>query len=73
VCRGLAVGCAVKLTDVRKEFGTGVEAVRALDGVCALFPEGSFTAVMGPSGSGKSTLAALANVAAGTGPDQARS
>jgi hypothetical protein len=36
--------CAVRLTDVRKEFGTGAEAVRA-----------------------------LANVAAGTGPAQARS
>ncbi len=48
--------CAVKLTDVRKEFGTAAETVRALDGVSALFAEGSFTAVMGPSGSGKSTL-----------------
>ena len=48
--------CAVKLTSVRKEFGTGGETVHALAGVSALFPEGSFTAVMGPSGSGKSTL-----------------
>ena len=48
--------CAVKLTDVRKEFGTAAETVHALDGVSALFAEGSFTAVMGPSGSGKSTL-----------------
>jgi putative ABC transport system ATP-binding protein len=52
----LPSACAVKLTDVRKEFGAGAETVHALDGVSALFPEGSFTAVMGPSGSGKSTL-----------------
>ncbi|MEV4259748.1 ABC transporter ATP-binding protein, partial [Spirillospora sp. NPDC049652] len=46
----------VQLRSVRRVFGTGAQAVTALDGVTAAFPAGSFTAVMGPSGSGKSTL-----------------
>ncbi|MEU7842769.1 ABC transporter ATP-binding protein [Micromonospora sp. NPDC049114] len=39
-----------------KEYGSGKNAVRALDAVTAAFPRGTFTAVMGPSGSGKSTF-----------------
>jgi putative ABC transport system ATP-binding protein len=46
----------VRLTDVRKVYGTGPGAVDALAGVTYDFVTGSFTAVMGPSGSGKSTL-----------------
>ncbi|MEV0430623.1 ABC transporter ATP-binding protein [Micromonospora sp. NPDC050495] len=47
---------AVRLDSVSKEYGSGKNAVRALDAVTAGFPRGTFTAVMGPSGSGKSTF-----------------
>jgi putative ABC transport system ATP-binding protein len=53
---------AVALQGVRKVFGSGEDAVVALDGVTVGFAKGSFTAIMGPSGSGKSTFL---NVAAG--------
>ncbi|MFI2612899.1 ABC transporter ATP-binding protein [Kitasatospora sp. NPDC018619] len=46
----------VQLWSVRKSYGTGPNAVTALDDVTIGFAAGSFTAVMGPSGSGKSTL-----------------
>ncbi|TQJ22653.1 putative ABC transport system ATP-binding protein [Micromonospora sp. A202] len=48
--------CAVQLDSVSKVYGSGRNEVRALDGVTAGFPRGTFTAVMGPSGSGKSTF-----------------
>jgi len=47
---------AVALRGVRKVYGRGGSAVRALDGVDLDLHGGTFTAVMGPSGSGKSTL-----------------
>ncbi|WP_328472952.1 ABC transporter ATP-binding protein [Actinoplanes sp. NBC_00393] len=47
---------AVRLDAVSKQYGSGRNAVRALDAVSAEFPRGTFTAVMGPSGSGKSTF-----------------
>jgi putative ABC transport system ATP-binding protein len=47
---------AVRATGLRKIYGTGETAVRALDGVDVAFDRGAFTAIMGPSGSGKSTL-----------------
>src|SRR3954447_3599282 len=53
---------AVALHDVRKVHGKGDSAVVALNGISAVLPRGSFTAIMGPSGSGKSTFL---NVAAG--------
>ena len=39
-----------------KVYGSGDQAVRALDDVTVEIPGGRFTAIMGPSGSGKSTL-----------------
>src|SRR4051812_10496367 len=47
---------AVRLDSVSKQYGSGKNAVRALDAVTAGFARGTFTAVMGPSGSGKSTF-----------------
>ena len=46
----------VSAVDVRRIFGEGEAAVKALDGVTVDFPAGGFAAIMGPSGSGKSTL-----------------
>ncbi|WP_428953243.1 ABC transporter ATP-binding protein [Streptomyces sp. cg35] len=47
---------AVRLRTVTRSYGTGENAVTALDQVSLDIPRGTFTAVMGPSGSGKSTL-----------------
>ena len=47
---------AAQAVDLRKTYGTGQAAVRALAGVSVTFERGRFTAVMGASGSGKSTL-----------------
>ncbi|HYN93810.1 MAG TPA: ABC transporter ATP-binding protein [Pilimelia sp.] len=47
---------AVRLAAVTKRYGSGAQAVTALDAVTLGFAAGTFTAVMGPSGSGKSTL-----------------
>ncbi|MEJ3652424.1 ABC transporter ATP-binding protein [Actinomycetes bacterium KLBMP 9759] len=47
---------AVALHGVRRTYGAGASAVRAVDDVSVEFPRGTWTAVMGPSGSGKSTL-----------------
>ena len=46
----------VSLTDVRKTYQMGSQAVHALDGVSVDFMPGSYWAIMGASGSGKSTL-----------------
>ncbi|MBA2239844.1 MAG: ABC transporter ATP-binding protein [Solirubrobacterales bacterium] len=46
----------VSARGLRRDFGEGEAAVRALDDVSVDLPKGRFTAIMGPSGSGKSTL-----------------
>ncbi|MFI5938511.1 ABC transporter ATP-binding protein [Actinoplanes sp. NPDC051494] len=47
---------AVRLERLTRVYGSGDQAVTALDDVDIVFGRGTFTAVMGPSGSGKSTL-----------------
>src|SRR5699024_6224990 len=47
---------AVLARNLTKVYGSGPNAVTALDGVDVDFATGEFTAIMGPSGSGKSTL-----------------
>jgi putative ABC transport system ATP-binding protein len=49
-------GVVAQAIDLRKVYGEGEAAVRALDGVTVDFARGRMTAIMGPSGSGKSTL-----------------
>ena len=52
----VATSAIVSAVDVRRVFGEGEAAVKALDGVTVSFERGRFSAIMGPSGSGKSTL-----------------
>ena len=56
----LAADAVVRLDSVTKVYGSGAQAVTALDGVTIGFAAGEFTAVMGPSGSGKTTLLQVA-------------
>jgi putative ABC transport system ATP-binding protein len=46
----------VRLTGVRKTYGTAEAEVHALDGVDLEIAPGSFVVILGPSGSGKTTL-----------------
>lgn len=46
----------LQVKNIRRTYGSGTNAVHALNDVSIDFPVGSFTAIMGPSGSGKSTL-----------------
>lgn len=46
----------VEVSDVRKEYVSGDETIRPLDGVHLNIEEGDFVSLMGASGSGKSTL-----------------
>ena len=46
----------VTVTDIAKEFVSGEEIIRPLDGVSLTIEQGDFVSLMGASGSGKSTL-----------------
>jgi putative ABC transport system ATP-binding protein len=46
----------VQVIDVRKEYQSGEETIRPLDGVNLSMEEGDYVSLMGASGSGKSTL-----------------
>ena len=46
----------IELVDVKKVYGSGTAAVRAIDGISFTAERGEWIAIMGPSGSGKTTL-----------------
>jgi putative spermidine/putrescine transport system ATP-binding protein len=47
---------AITVTGLRKTFGSGDQAVHAVDGVDLAVADGEFFAMLGPSGSGKTTV-----------------
>ena len=46
----------LKTNELNKQYGTGANLVKALDGVALNVEQGEFVAIVGTSGSGKSTL-----------------
>jgi spermidine/putrescine transport system ATP-binding protein len=55
----VAEAVAVEARSVSKVFGSGADAVRALDGVSVTIRENEFFTLLGPSGCGKTTLLRL--------------
>ena len=51
----------LKIEHLTKTYGTGENAVHALDDVSFSVPRGQFLAIIGPSGSGKSTMCRTIN------------
>ncbi len=51
---------ALRMEEVRKVYGSGEQAVVALDGVSLELGDDEFLALVGPSGSGKTTLLSIA-------------
>lgn len=49
-------GDAIGIVDIRKSFGRGGAAVKALDGLSLSIPRGMVYGLLGPNGAGKSTL-----------------
>ncbi len=47
---------SIECKDLVKEYISGENIVKAVDGVSLAFPQGEFCAITGPSGSGKSTF-----------------
>jgi putative spermidine/putrescine transport system ATP-binding protein len=56
---GVDVKPAISLLGLRKTFGSGRDAVRAVDGVDLEIADGEFFSLLGPSGSGKTTVLRL--------------
>ena len=56
---GLGTSIAVEARAACKEYGTGADKVRALDGVSVGIDQGEFFTLLGPSGCGKTTLLRL--------------
>ncbi len=50
---------AIAVTGLRKTFGSGAQAVHAVDGIDLQIADGEFFAMLGPSGSGKTTMLRL--------------
>ena len=49
-------GAAIRIENLRKEYGSGPQRVVALDGIDLAIGPGEFGCIVGPSGCGKSTL-----------------
>jgi putative spermidine/putrescine transport system ATP-binding protein len=59
VAEGNTPSPAITLSGLRKSFGSGAEAVQAVDGVDLEIADGEFFSLLGPSGSGKTTVLRL--------------